>query len=193
MKFSREQLNMIVQTIIDAGFDVIEGMTPQSDNSAEIMDFKNNMEEFNTVSHPAINQIGHGLSIFYARVTDDGMETQLPIDFLDLHKVIGEWFNNRSFKQWKRVAGKRLTPETSPLAEKFVNRWFDDYLKPPPEREKVNPEPEERKDVHTEHCCKECGCKYGDDYCPVATGSKRQSYAHNEGAFCGENYSSYAD
>ena len=32
------------------------------------------------------------------------------------------------------------------------------------------------KDVHTEHCCKEHGCKYGEDDCPVVTGKKIQSY-----------------
>ena len=24
--------------------------------------------------------------------------------------------------------------------------------------------------VHATHCCKECGCKYGDEECPVALG-----------------------
>jgi len=39
-------------------------------------------------------------------------------------------------------------------------------------------------DVHTEHCCKLCGCKYGDDTvddegyvrCSVANDSKKQTY-----------------
>lgn len=34
----------------------------------------------------------------------------------------------------------------------------------------------DKKDVHTEHCCLKHGCKYGDDYCPVAGGKKKQSY-----------------
>lgn len=32
------------------------------------------------------------------------------------------------------------------------------------------------KNVHTEHCCFEHGCKYGEDDCPVATGLQKQSY-----------------
>jgi hypothetical protein len=32
------------------------------------------------------------------------------------------------------------------------------------------------KDVHTEHCCKVHGCKYGDETCSVVTGLKKQSY-----------------
>ena len=34
------------------------------------------------------------------------------------------------------------------------------------------------KDVHTEHCCKSCGCKYGeeDKGCSVTTGFAKQSY-----------------
>lgn len=31
-------------------------------------------------------------------------------------------------------------------------------------------------DVHTEHCCVEHGCKYGNRDCPVETGTKIQSY-----------------
>jgi len=30
--------------------------------------------------------------------------------------------------------------------------------------------------VHSEHCCINHGCKYGDDDCPVWRGFKRQSY-----------------
>jgi len=32
------------------------------------------------------------------------------------------------------------------------------------------------KCVHTEHCCYEHGCKYGDEDCPVETGRKPQSF-----------------
>lgn len=31
-------------------------------------------------------------------------------------------------------------------------------------------------DVHTEHCCLEHGCKYGDDNCTVVTGKEPQSF-----------------
>jgi hypothetical protein len=32
------------------------------------------------------------------------------------------------------------------------------------------------KCVHTEHCCREHGCKYGQENCPVVLGDKVQSY-----------------
>jgi hypothetical protein len=46
---------------------------------------------------------------------------------------------------------------------------------------------DENRDVHTEHCCKTCGCKYGDDVprdgndetdvgCSVVSGHRKQSY-----------------
>ena len=39
-----------------------------------------------------------------------------------------------------------------------------------------------KKDVHTEHCCAEHGCKYGEeDFCPVWLGYKRQSYGYWDG------------
>lgn len=37
--------------------------------------------------------------------------------------------------------------------------------------------PEAQKDVHTEHCCSEHGCKYGkDNICSVSLGDKPQSF-----------------
>jgi len=30
--------------------------------------------------------------------------------------------------------------------------------------------------VHTSHCCKDHGCKYGDSDCPVETGRMKQEY-----------------
>jgi hypothetical protein len=38
----------------------------------------------------------------------------------------------------------------------------------------IRPEPENKRCVHTEHCCKIHGCKYSGD-CPVEDGSKSQS------------------
>jgi rubredoxin len=41
------------------------------------------------------------------------------------------------------------------------------------------PEPGEAadsSDVHTEHCCRKCGCKYGDKKCTVVSGEKLASH-----------------
>lgn len=32
------------------------------------------------------------------------------------------------------------------------------------------------RDVHTQHCCKFHGCKYGEEDCPVTTGQKSQQF-----------------
>jgi hypothetical protein len=42
----------------------------------------------------------------------------------------------------------------------------------------IRPEPESNRCVHTEHCCKIHGCKYGDDddECAVANDTKSQSF-----------------
>lgn len=40
---------------------------------------------------------------------------------------------------------------------------------------------DQSKDVHTEHCCATCGCKYGNEECTVATGLLDQSYECEEG------------
>tara|TARA_S200002703_G_scaffold135256_1_gene124037 strand:+ start:444 stop:983 length:540 start_codon:yes stop_codon:yes gene_type:complete len=41
---------------------------------------------------------------------------------------------------------------------------------------KAMTQPEDVKDVHTEHCCYRHGCKYGKDDCSVETGEKEQSF-----------------
>jgi hypothetical protein len=45
---------------------------------------------------------------------------------------------------------------------------------------------EKYKDVHTEHCCKIHGCKYGDSDCSVAMGTKKQSHPCESCDFVGE-------
>ena len=40
------------------------------------------------------------------------------------------------------------------------------------------------KDVHTEHCCAYCGCKYRDDNCTVVKGPKLQSFRCGETSAC---------
>jgi hypothetical protein len=47
---------------------------------------------------------------------------------------------------------------------------------------KFEPEDEANRDVHTEHCCKRHGCKYGnmDGECTVESGQKRQSHPCEE-------------
>jgi len=36
------------------------------------------------------------------------------------------------------------------------------------------------KNVHTEHCCKDHGCKYNDNDCPIVNGVQKQSYPCEE-------------
>lgn len=34
----------------------------------------------------------------------------------------------------------------------------------------------DRTGVHTSHCCPKCGCKYGDDDCPVVLGTHEAKF-----------------
>lgn len=44
-------------------------------------------------------------------------------------------------------------------------------------------------DVHTRHCCKYCGCKYGEDDCSVVTGHLEQEFPCGHQYTCGwEDY-----
>lgn len=86
--------------------------------------------------------------------------------------------------QTKRANGGAIRPRWDEDIEKF-NEWV-----------KNNPQIQE-KDVHTEHCCASCGCKYGDDSpeinmedggfsygCSVFSGVKKQSYPCGKTSVC---------
>ena len=50
------------------------------------------------------------------------------------------------------------------------------------------------KDVHTEHCCHKCGCKYGnDEECSVACGRKQQSFICGKTSTCGHYNEDYEE
>ena len=49
----------------------------------------------------------------------------------------------------------------------------------------------EPKDVHTEHCCKRCGCKYSSSDCTVVRGKLAQSYKHFHTSVCYEMHPDY--
>jgi len=48
----------------------------------------------------------------------------------------------------------------------------------------------QRRCIHTEHCCKNCGCKYGDEDCPVVLGTKEQTYPCGRAYTC-QNWKDY--
>ena len=53
---------------------------------------------------------------------------------------------------------------------------------------------EKIKDVHTEHCCREHGCKYGDGgNCTVMSGQKTQSFACEVCDFVNEERQSWIE
>ena len=58
--------------------------------------------------------------------------------------------------------------------EEYFYEGFTKNPTNPPEL--VGEEDTEDGDVHTEHCCKVHGCKYGDADCTVVTGKKKQAY-----------------
>lgn len=78
----------------------------------------------------------------------------------------------RELEEWditERDAGL-LAERLVRLVNRYINEGISDS--PPVKDEKE----EHYKDVHTEHCCVNCGCKYGEeDTCPVVQGWKKQS------------------
>ena len=61
-----------------------------------------------------------------------------------------------------------------------VHMFMYDLDDPYPEDLIRHREREENNGVHEAHCCKEHGCKYGDDECPVVLGLSQQRYPCEE-------------
>lgn len=53
---------------------------------------------------------------------------------------------------------------------------FFDFIKKEDIYDPITREPKDRRCVHTEHCCVNHGCKYGDPDCSVWLGLRNQSY-----------------
>lgn len=49
---------------------------------------------------------------------------------------------------------------------------------------RFGPGRDDKKDVHTEHCCYFCTCKYGDSNCTVRKGKLKQSHEHLNTSVC---------
>ncbi len=79
-----------------------------------------------------------------------------------------EDFNrDRMLNDYKQYLPKDLKP-------KFIEESQELFsMELVPETDK-----ETKTDVHTEHCCLTCGCKYGDKKCSVTTLKRKQSYSH---------------
>lgn len=84
-------------------------------------------------------------------------------------KVIAEWA--RIFCLSRKL--RHSVQQSMEDAALFITEEYDIVH---PEIFETEKEKESNKDVHTEHCCLEHGCKYGEDDCPVAAGRKVQSY-----------------
>jgi hypothetical protein len=99
----------------------------------------------------------------------------------DLTKHFGNKVSIDFEKLWKEAekTRKKEDDNKSPRKHPMIPQWptFPGDLPNNPYRPiycKTNNV--KLKDVHTEHCCSEHGCKYGDDDCTVTTGKKKQSF-----------------
>lgn len=61
------------------------------------------------------------------------------------------------------------------------------------EGQKYGPGRDDKKDVHTEHCCYFCCCKYDDSECTVRKGKLKQSFEHLNTSVCHDRKPGFYD
>lgn len=59
-------------------------------------------------------------------------------------------------------------PEAAAVIQHHIKSNLSSILPPLIKLRRAN----QKSDVHTRHCCATCGCKYGEEDCPVVTRAK---------------------
>lgn len=83
-------------------------------------------------------------------------------------------WDGESESEYKDCLIASAQPTPSKKGDKSI--LIFDFIKKEDIYDPITPEPEGRKCVHTQHCCVNHGCKYGDPDCPVWLGKRNQSY-----------------
>lgn len=61
-------------------------------------------------------------------------------------------------------------------AKRITEQYEKEQIRYNKSKDRKTSIPREQWEVHINHCCSECGCKYGDDDCPVELDITKQDY-----------------
>ena len=125
-KFNREQLIFIVEAALTAAFDRIECVF-----TADLSEYEFKMQEkrINIWIDGAKETAGLTIAIFYAQLCDDGLAVGDALEVSGMNEAVSKFLDIK-VKEIKEAEEKReFPPDCRPMAEKFVNEMFNEYLK----------------------------------------------------------------
>jgi len=126
--FDKQQLIFMVDTVLGSAMDQIASCLPPD---SDMFQHESSQSDFgNGYVQGCQNTAGHALSVLFAQITGDGMGATDAIAIIKFDEFVDD-FQIAALANGGRVLnpGTRYFPNTRPLAIKFVNEVFDEYLK----------------------------------------------------------------
>lgn len=137
-KFDREQLIFVVECMLGSAMDRLEMQIPPTVSLDDLRiarrtsDDPTGINMIKEVAYECAQLAGHMLSVFYAQLTDDGMESQESLEIVKFERVMEDLLEERLDPDFKGLeVGERYIPDCRKMAEKFVKVVFGEYLPKP--------------------------------------------------------------
>jgi len=110
-RFSKEQLIFIVEVMITSAIDAVDSSRPEN------IDMPKSVS--NTMFSGILEKLGFDLSIFYAKITNDGIGCSDVLEMTRMEDILEKFADTP--KSIKNV-------DTNSIATSFVEELFKDYL-----------------------------------------------------------------
>jgi len=137
-KFDREQLIFVVECMLTSAVDRLEMQIPPTVSLDDLRiarrtsDDPTGVNMIQEVAYECAQLAGHMLSVFYAQLTEDGMESEEPLNIVKFERVMEDLLEERLDPDYKGYEiGQKCSPDCRKMAEKFVKVVFGEYLPKP--------------------------------------------------------------
>jgi hypothetical protein len=125
--FDREQLIFVCEAALAAAFDRIESALPDTIPLAE---YEQNKDSISSWVLAAKEVAGMFLAILWSRLNKDSMSGGDALRVCGMDEAVEAFVKERTDPGWPGMTSEDelVHPDCRPLAEKFVDAMFDDYL-----------------------------------------------------------------
>jgi len=125
-RFDREQLIFVVEAMLCGALDRIESAIP---DTISLDEYNQHEDSIKSWVMAAKETAGMSLAVLWAQLNDDGVGIGDALHVLDFDKVVADFVAERTDPKWAGLKkGDKVHPDCRPLAEKFVNVMFEEYL-----------------------------------------------------------------
>jgi stage V sporulation protein SpoVS len=121
-KFTRKQLVFVVEAVLSGVSDVVHSSLPPVIPLDEAVARK---DEIRAMARGALNAAAQTLPVLYAQLNDDGLGRGDFPQFVELEDMVEEYIDTHTRPGFDPDA---FFPDTRPLAESFVDDFFNHYL-----------------------------------------------------------------